>query len=117
MIRVLKAFIFISLFNIVVNASGFSFNSPKIIPQSVISRPSNYWQPQDWWFMNVNSVDWDNDGDEDLLCGVKDYNMESYSAVGAKIVYYENIGTATSPVFEFNGFLKAGGTEIDVQNS
>ncbi len=107
----------ICLLTFIVNASEFNFNSPQVIPQSVLARPNVHWNPQDWWFMSATGVDWDNDGDEDLLCGVKDYKMEGYNSVGAKIVYYENVGTTSSPVFVFNGFLKAGGVEIDVQNS
>jgi hypothetical protein len=49
-------------------------------------------------------VDWDGDGDKDLLVG------ETYG----KIYYYENTGTDSSPSFTSGQPLKAGGSTLSV---
>lgn len=49
-------------------------------------------------------VDWDEDGDVDLICGESDGHIH----------YFENIGTATNPSLRDNGHVLAGGTAIDV---
>jgi len=49
-------------------------------------------------------VDWDNDGDNDLLVGENN----------GQIRYFQNIGTASSPSLHYVGLLQAGGVNIDV---
>ena len=49
-------------------------------------------------------VDWDEDGDVDLLCG-------EYSGY---ITFFENVGTVTSPELRNRGHLTANGVVIDV---
>ena len=49
-------------------------------------------------------VDWDEDGDVDLICGESDGHIH----------YFENIGTVTNPVLRDNGHINAGGSPIDV---
>lgn len=49
-------------------------------------------------------VDWDEDGDTDLLIGEYDGHIH----------YFENVGTATNPTLHNNGHLQAGGVDIDV---
>ncbi|MCX6641737.1 MAG: T9SS type A sorting domain-containing protein [bacterium] len=49
-------------------------------------------------------VDWDEDGDKDLLVGEYDGHVH----------YFQNIGTATNPVLHAMGHLQAGGVDIDV---
>lgn len=48
-------------------------------------------------------VDWDNDGDLDLLFSSIYYNW-----------YYENVGTKTKPVFKFHGKIQAEGKNLVV---
>lgn len=100
--------------SILVHAQDFKFGSTEVIPQTVIERPSVSWSPQDWWFMSVNGVDWDNDGDQDLLCGVKDYKTQS---VKGRLIYFENTGSASNPVYTDRGLMKAGNEAILVLNS
>jgi len=49
-------------------------------------------------------VDWDEDGDKDLLVGEYDGHVH----------YFQNIGTPTNPDLQDRGHLLAGGVEIDV---
>jgi hypothetical protein len=49
-------------------------------------------------------VDWDEDGDMDLLVGEYDGHVH----------YFQNIGTATNPILHAVGHLQAGGVDIDV---
>jgi hypothetical protein len=49
-------------------------------------------------------VDWDNDGDNDLIVGEADGHVR----------YYKNIGTATNPSLHYVGQMTAGGAVIDV---
>jgi hypothetical protein len=49
-------------------------------------------------------VDWDEDGDTDLLVGEYDGHIH----------YFENIGTATNPRLTDHGHLMVGGSQIDV---
>jgi hypothetical protein len=49
-------------------------------------------------------VDWDEDGDKDLLVGEYDGHVH----------YFENIGTPSVPNLRNNGHLQAGGVDIDV---
>ena len=49
-------------------------------------------------------VDWDEDGDVDLICGESDGHIH----------YFQNIGTVTNPVLRDNGHISAGGSPIDV---
>jgi hypothetical protein len=48
-------------------------------------------------------VDWDEDGDTDLICGESDGHVH----------YFQNIGTATNPSLTNRGHLQAGGIDID----
>lgn len=47
-------------------------------------------------------VDWDEDGDMDLICGESDGHIH----------YFQNVGTATNPVLTNRGHLTANGSEI-----
>ena len=49
-------------------------------------------------------VDWDEDGDKDLIAGESDGHIH----------YFRNIGTATYPTLTNLGHLQAGGVDIDV---
>ncbi|MFH1861206.1 MAG: VCBS repeat-containing protein, partial [bacterium] len=49
-------------------------------------------------------VDWDEDGDMDLLSGEYDGHVH----------YFKNIGTATNPILTDMGHLQSGGADIDV---
>ena len=49
-------------------------------------------------------VDWDEDGDKDLLVGEYDGHVH----------YFQNIGTASNPNLRNDGHLQAGGVDIDV---
>lgn len=49
-------------------------------------------------------VDWDEDGDVDLIAGESDGHIH----------YFENIGTVTNPVLTDHGHLQANGVDIDV---
>jgi FG-GAP-like repeat len=70
-------------------------------------------QPVQGWYGGQNNngdnhsqlIDWDNDGDLDLLNG-------SLWAVW----YYENVGSTTAPVFKAHGKFKAGGEVIHTFN-
>jgi VCBS repeat protein len=70
-------------------------------------------QPVQGWYGGQNNngdnhsqlIDWDNDGDLDLLNG---------SLWG--VWYYENVGSPTSPVFKAHGKFKAGGQVIHTFN-
>lgn len=50
------------------------------------------------------AVDIDNDGDYDLVCGENN----------GKVILFTNIGTPTNPSLTNSGYIKAGGTDIDV---
>lgn len=49
-------------------------------------------------------VDWDNDGDFDLISGENN----------GRVTLFTNIGTATSPVLTNSGYIRSSGTTIDV---
>jgi hypothetical protein len=49
-------------------------------------------------------VDWDNDGDKDLIVGENNGNVR----------YYQNIGTPSVPNLHYVGLMQAGGVTIDV---
>lgn len=59
--------------------------------------------PCEWWwgYTNPRVVDWDLDGDLDLILG---YVGESY-------LYYENTGSSTEPVLSARGHLRCGGPD------
>lgn len=50
-------------------------------------------------------VDWDGDGLNDLLVG-------QFSP--GKVSFFKNVGTNTVPVFEFQNYLQADGSDISV---
>ncbi len=50
-------------------------------------------------------VDWDGDGLNDLIVG-------QFSP--GKVRFYKNVGTNTEPVFEYQHFLQADGSDITV---
>jgi hypothetical protein len=50
-------------------------------------------------------VDWDGDGLNDLLAG-------QFSP--GKVRFYKNVGTNNDPVFEFQNYLQADGSDITV---
>lgn len=68
-------------------------------------------QPVTGWYGGQNNngdnhsllVDWDNDGDLDLINGTL-----------WQILYYENVGTREKPVFKTHGRFKAGGEDLSV---
>jgi hypothetical protein len=48
----------------------------------------------------LTTVDWDNDGDWDLLCGLKgNQPLAKPGGANSKILYFENAGTRKEPVF------------------
>jgi len=49
-------------------------------------------------------VDWDEDGDVDLICGESDGHVH----------YFQNIGSLTNPVLTNRGHVQANGVDIDV---
>jgi hypothetical protein len=56
-------------------------------------------------------VDWDNDGDKDLIVGSRETDDTG------KVRLYTNIGSASSPAFNGFQFIQSGGADIDVGSS
>lgn len=92
--------------------ADFEFAERVRLPESVLSIPGS----DSYLFLHPTAVDWDGDGDEDLISGTK-FVSEDWSDQRGTMILFENTGTQSSPVYEFRDKMTAGGTAINIEFS